>query len=386
MRKVLLWIGWSYVGCFILWLVLRFVFSDRLWSLLLVNAIADSIFVPLSILLIASLLFRCWRLLLGLSIPTIAFSLLIAAPFLPFFANAQLKNSPPLLSNINAADTLFVCGRDEVFALKLTPNNGKPVKIWSWRAATSPGLPKLMVSKFATTDECKPIEQGRKVLITSSTNGVALVDQTAGKTLFYGSVPGTHSADLLPNDRIAVAGADSPIGGHTLVLFDLKVSDRPLWKTELYSGHGVYWDKTRRSLWALGRYELRQYELDRWESPAPELKLKQSFPLPSPGGHDLAPTPGRSTLLITTDTDVLLFDLQLNTFTSEPIIKQLALVKSVDVHPVTNRLAYIQAEGGNWWSSRIHFLEPKQSEPKQSETKQTTLLPGERLYKARWVY
>ncbi|MCY7324306.1 MAG: hypothetical protein LH660_21515 [Phormidesmis sp. CAN_BIN36] len=58
--------------------------------------------------------------------------------------------------------------------------------------------------------------------------------------MFYGSVPGAHSADLLPNDRIAVAGADSPIGGHTLVLFDLKVSDRPLWKTELYSGHGVY--------------------------------------------------------------------------------------------------------------------------------------------------
>lgn len=338
------------------------------------------IFVSLSILLVASLSFRCWRLLLALSIPTIAFGVLVTAPLLPLFANAQSKNSLPLSSNISAADTLFVCGRDEVFALKLTSNN-ESAKIWSWQAATSPGLPKLMVTEFATTDECKPIEQGRKVLITSSTNGVALVEQTAGKTLFYGSVPGAHSADLLPNGRIAVAGADSPIGGHTIVLFDLKVSDRPLWKTELYSGHGVYWDKTRKVLWALGRYELRQYELDKWESQAPELKLKHSFPLPSPGGHDLSPMPDRSTLLVTTDTDVVLFNLQSNTFTSEPRMKQLALVKSIDVHPVTNRLAYIQAEGGNWWSSRIHFLEPKQSKPKQ-----TTLLQGERLYKARWIY
>ncbi len=376
MHKFLLWMGWSYLGAFILWLILRLVFCDRLWAILLVNAIADFLFVPLPVLLITTLLIQRWRLLVGLSIPVIAFGVLTGAPSLPTLANAQSENTLLPSSPISTADTLFVCGGAEVFALKLTPNSEKPAKIWSWRAAASPGLPRLMMTKFATTDDCKPIEQGRKVLITSSTNGVALVEQATGRTLFYGSVPGAHSADLLPNDRVIVAGADSPVGGHTLVLFDLNASDRPVWKTEFYSGHGVYWDNVHNVLWVLGRYELRQYELSNWQSKSPRLRLRQSFPLPSPGGHDLSPTPDRSALFITTDTDVILFGLQSKTFMSEPRMKRLALVKSIDVHPVTNRLAYIQAEGGHWWSSRIHFLEPKQ----------ITLLPEERLYKARWVY
>ncbi|PSB23589.1 DUF6528 family protein [Stenomitos frigidus] len=380
MRKFLFWIGWSYVGFSILWLILRLGFSDHLWSLLLVNATADYLFVPLPVLLVASLLHQRWQLLLGLSIPVITFGVLVGAPSLPPFANAQEKNVIPLSNHIDTADTLFVCGWDEVFALKLTSDAEKPAKIWSWKAATSPGLPKLMVTKFATTDECKPIEQGRKVLITSSTNGVALVEQATGKALFYASVPGAHSADLLPNNRIVVAGADSPIGGHTLQLFDANTSARPLWKTELYSGHGVYWDQAHTVLWALGRYELRQYELVRWESKLPELRLKQSFLLPSPGGHDLSPNFDRSTLFITTDTDVVLFDLQSNTFISESRMNRLTLVKSISVHPVTKRLAYVQAEGGHWWSSRIHLLESK-----QSKAEQTILLKGERLYKARWI-
>jgi hypothetical protein len=381
MRRFLLWIGWSYVGFFIVWLVLRLTFRKQIWALLLVNASADYLFVPLPILLIATLLVRQWRLLLGLGIPAIAFGLLVGIPALLPFTNTQPKNTIPLFSQIGTADALFVCGWDEVFVLKLTPNAEKPAKVWSWRAATSRGLPKLMSTKFATTDECKAIEQGRKVLITSSTNGVALVEQSTGRTLFYASVPGAHSAELLPSGRVVATGSDSLIGGHTLELFDVNTSNRPLWKTELYSGHGVYWDQVHKVLWALGRYELRQYELAKWESKLPELKLRQSFPLPSPGGHDLSPAPDQSSLYITTDTDVVLFDLRSNSFRSDPRMKQLAFVKSVDVHPVTNRLAYVQAEGGYWWSSRIHFLEPD-----QAKASQTIALEGERLYKARWIY
>jgi Family of unknown function (DUF6528) len=380
MRRFLGWIGWSYIGFFIVWLVLRSLLRNYLWALLLVNAVVDYLFVPLPILLIASLLFRRWRLLLGLGIPAIAFGLLVGIPSLFPFPEAQ-KNTIPLPSQIGTAEALLVCGSDEVFALKLTPNPEKPAKVWSWRAATSPNLPKLITTKFATTDECKPIEQGRKVLITSSTNGVALVEQVTGRTLFYASVSGAHSAELLPSDRVVVTGSESLIGGHTLELFDVNTSNRPLWKTELYSGHGVYWDQVHKVLWALGRYELRQYELARWESKTPELKLRQSFPLPSPGGHDLSPASDQSALYITTDTDVVLFDLQSNLFSSDPRMKQLALVKSIDVHPVTKRLAYVQAEGGHWWSSRIHVLEPD-----QAKASQTILLAGERLYKARWIH
>ena len=377
MRKLplILWLGWGYVGAFILWSILRLVFFDRLWALLLVNTVADYLFVPLPVLLVASLLRRCWRLLLGLSIPAIAFVVIVAAPLSPIFADAQQRPEHLSVSSINTSNTLFICGWDEVFALMLASQDEKPVKVWSWRAANSPGLPKLMVTKFATTDECKPVNRGHQVLITSSTNGVALVEQSDGRTLFYASVPGAHSAELLPNDRVAVAGADSPFGGHTLALFDLKHSERRLWKTKLYSGHGVYWDKIHEVLWALGRNELREYELVDWESESPGLRLKHSFPLPSLGGHNLSPTPDRSALFVTTDTDVLLFDLQSNMFSSKLRMNRMAVVKSIDVHPVTKRLVYIQAEGGHWWSSHLHLLEPKQ----------TILLEGH-LYKARWVY
>jgi hypothetical protein len=237
-------------------------------------------------------------------------------------------------------------------------------------------MPPLMVTKFATTDECKPLDSGSKILITSSTNGVALVEQTTGKTLFYASVPGAHSADRLPRDRLAIAGAESPLGGHTLELYDLKQSGRRLWQAVLYSGHGVYYDASRNVVWALGRYELREYTLVDWESDAPSLMLKRSFSLPSPGGHDLSPTPDRKALLVTTDTDVVVFDLQSNQFTQEPRLARQPLVKGVDIHPITQRVVYIQAGGGKWWSSQLQFLNPKQ----------TLSLDNERLYKARWLY
>lgn len=375
------WVGWAYIGISILWLVLRSLFPDRAWVLLLASTTIDWGLVLWPILFIASVFSRQWKLSLGLSIPAIVLGLLLGGPSLPAFARDQAQNTIPASDPVSPTDTLFVCGWDEVFALQLGPNAATPTKIWSWQAATSPGLPKRMVPRFAATDECKPIDQGRRVLITSSTSGVALVEQATGQTLFYASVPGAHSAEVLPGNRLVATGSDNLLGGGTLEVFDLNRSDRPLWKTRLYSGHGVYWDGAHKTLWALSRYELRQYELDRWESQSPRLRLRKTFYLPSPGGHGFTPTVDRSALLITTDTDVVLFDLELNTFKSEPSLRGLALVKSVDVHPVTGRLAYVQADSGYWWSSRIHLLEPE-----RSQAKQTIVLKGEQLYKARWIY
>jgi len=91
---------------------------------------------------------------------------------------------------------LIVCGWDEVYILDL---NRRPVqKVWNWKASHSPGLPGSMRTKFRTTDECKSLDGGRRILITASSDGVALVDRATGKTLFYASVGGAHSAEMLP--------------------------------------------------------------------------------------------------------------------------------------------------------------------------------------------
>ena len=50
-------------------------------------------------------------------------------------------------------------------------------------------------------------------------------------------------------------------------------------------------------------------------------------------------------------------------------------VKSAVIHPTTGRLAYTEAETPEWWTSRIRFRHPDGE----------VHLPGERLYKIRWV-
>ena len=141
----------------------------------------------------------------------------------------------------------IVCGWDEVFILEMAQQ--APPKVWSWKAAERPELPAEMKSKFKTTDECKPVNNGSQILITSSSDGIALVNRAGGKVLFYGSAGGAHSAEMLPGGRIAAAASTSknPLA-NSLVLFDVKKSGQPLFLTELVSGHGVVWDEEREVL------------------------------------------------------------------------------------------------------------------------------------------
>ena len=82
------------------------------------------------------------------------------------------------LSVVAGADELILCGGDEVFILEVpAPNNGPPVKIWSWQARNCGELPAYLKDSFRTTDDCKPIDGGRAVLITSSGGAVALVER-----------------------------------------------------------------------------------------------------------------------------------------------------------------------------------------------------------------
>src|SRR5688572_23941843 len=100
---------------------------------------------------------------------------------------------------------LIVCGADEVFILDL--QGSAPEKVWSWRAADRPELPEPFRKKFGSTDECKPVDGGRKILIASSGGAVALVERSSGKVLFYAAVPNAHSVELLPGNRAVAASS-----------------------------------------------------------------------------------------------------------------------------------------------------------------------------------
>lgn len=114
-----------------------------------------------------------------------------------------------------AGGELLVCGWDEVYILNVETG----AKSFSWKAADRPDLPASYKDKFRTTDDCKAVS-GNRILITASSDGIALVDRRSGKTIFWGICANVHSADLLPGDRIAVACSTREKGGNRLAIFD----------------------------------------------------------------------------------------------------------------------------------------------------------------------
>lgn len=273
---------------------------------------------------------------------------------------------------------LIVCGREKVFILDLNTRDaqGTPKTIWSWRATDRPELPPAYRPLFRSTDDCKSVDGGRRILITSSGGAVALVERGDGRVVFYGRAHNAHSADLLPNGRIAVAASRDPQGvkGDALILFDIAQSDRELWRTELTSGHGVVWDHARQVVWALSDREVRSYQLVDWDGPTPSLKRVATIALPESGGHDLYPIPGTALLSVTTSTHCWVLDRDTRKLAPHPALADRAGIKSIAVHPLTAQIAFTEAEPPNWWTTRIQFLRPAE----------TCSVPGEQFYKVRW--
>lgn len=284
-----------------------------------------------------------------------------------------------LLASANAAETasspLLLCGMSEVFLIDVTAaEKGTFKKLWSWRAKDRQDLPEAQRGRFGTTDDCKPVDGGKKVLISSSSSGCALVEYPSGNVLWHGHVQSAHSLELLPSERVVVAGSTGG-SGNRLVVFDIARSDQPLHETPLPSGHGVVWDESRKCLWALGLKELRRYELKDWESSKPSLVMQASHALPDEDGHDLLAVPGSPDLIVSTHSHVYLFDRDKLAFRPHPDLGDKALVKSVSIHPTTGRTVFIQASDKAWWSGLIRF----QSPPGEITP------PNEKLYKARWM-
>jgi len=276
----------------------------------------------------------------------------------------------------SARAELILCGWDEVFILGLShAADSTPGKLWSWKAADCANLPDSMKSRFATTDECKALEGGSRILITSSSNGVALVERASGRALFYALAPNAHSAEILPGERIAVAASHrAGGGGDRLIVFDPGAPGKELCSCDLPWGHGLVWDEQRELLWALADKDIRVFELKNWDSENPSLERVDLIELPESGGHDFSPVPESSKIALSTSNHCWLFDRLTRTFEPHPELAEKSSVKCISYNPSTGQLAWVQAEGENWWAERVRFLHPEH----------TLQLPGRRLYKARW--
>lgn len=275
----------------------------------------------------------------------------------------------------SAQPEIVVCGWDEVFVLRLKADGGAE-KVWSWRADDLSGLPDSMCAKFATTDDCKPVDGGRRIVITSSSEGVAVVERASGRATFFATVANAHSAELLPGGMLAVAASHSESGaGDRLIIYDLSSPGRELVAYPLPWGHGVVWDDTRKLLYALADSDIRIYKIEYENGMFKRLSRQALIALPEGMGHELQPVPGTSFLSVSTTHHCWLFDRENWNISPHPVLADSADVKSISVNPSSGRLAWTRAEGADWWTAIIRM----------QNTPATVELPGERLYKVRWM-
>jgi len=293
--------------------------------------------------------------------------LLIFAPIFFFFS------SPTCIQKNNITE-LIVCGDTAVYILDYNKTKDSiPHITWHWSAVDS-DLPEGFKENMRTTDECKPVNEGKQILITSSGGGIVLVDRKTKSSIFYAHLVNAHSAELLPNNRIAAAGSTGK-NGNCINIYNLHVSDSIIYSDSLYSPHGVVWDDDKQILYALGYDEFRMYSLQNWNSPSPGIELIKKIIIPGISGHDLNATPDKDQLILTENNSTWLFNKKAETFKEYLPLAEYSRVKSVDFHPATNQLVFIKAEE-EWWSNNIHFINPTKK-----------LYIGEtRIYKVRWNY
>ena len=270
-------------------------------------------------------------------------------------------------------EEIVACGDDQVLIIDKSVSDSTDVTVtWRWKVSEAIDLPADYQKYMIPPDECKPVDDNSKILVTSSGGGVVLIDRESKKSIFYAHVPNAHSAELLPGNRIVVALSTAE-EGNRIELFNINQPDKVIFKDSLYSGHGVVWMPGMERLYALGYDELRSYSLKDWNSESPVLILENRWKLPDYGGHDLSAISNNS-LVLSTQFNVWVFETSAGQFTPFKLLEGVKNVKSVNYNRETGNLVYTIGEI-SWWTHNIYCNNPDK----------TIILPDLNLYKARVI-
>ena len=275
---------------------------------------------------------------------------------------------------------IYACGQDRIYRLDTgSSTNGKANILWTWlKSETIGDIPDDIIKSNAPVNDCKPKNNNNWVLVTDG-YAVILLENATKKALFYAHTPNSHSSELLPNNRIAVALSITE-KGNAIEIYDIDKSDQVLFRDTLYGCHGVVWINERERLYVLGTNELREYSLEKWMSSSPRLKLEASWELPTNHGHDLYSV-SNNKLLVTTAASVYEFELHQKTFSSFKPLETVNDVKSVYYNEKTNQLIYTMAEPDqytkeeSWWTENIYIRNPDRK----------ITIPKFRMYKVRAI-
>lgn len=253
--------------------------------------------------------------------------------------------------------------------------------LWRWDPAKDPSLTPAMAKSFGSIDECKPVDDGRTILVNASYGGIAAVDVASCRALWYACLPnsgeGPHSLDLLPDGRIVVAhstGVDAlqiiDLNGHS---FDTELQ-KVVVAQPLRGAHGVVWDAARKSLFALGYTNILELA---YHPEAMTLELLHRWDYADSCGdafgHDLVPD-GCGGYFFSNHTGVWDFSPETGKFVS---VLPMANVKSFSRDAEKGDLLAIPRE--RWWTDRMLV--------RGCDAALRTIGPfaGARFYKARWM-
>ncbi|MFJ3162142.1 DUF6528 family protein [Streptomyces kanasensis] len=256
--------------------------------------------------------------------------------------------------------------------------------------------------------------RGRTYVLTTASYGFAAVVAYPSGDRYWARAlaPGTlrvnpHSAELLPDGSVAVAGST----GGLVRLYAPPPGDASA-DFALPDAHGLQWDGRRGVLWALGGDRLVALRAGTVGG-RPRLRPVDEVRLPEPGGHDLgqvARDPDR--LWVSTGTAVYQYVKSRRAFVRDypgaPAVSR-ARVKAVGDDPLTGQVLSTVPEPGlaeDWWTTGVTVHRPGPAAPEgpagpavpppgglgrspggsegAGESTGAYRLAGGGIYKARW--
>jgi hypothetical protein len=264
--------------------------------------------------------------------------------------------------------SFLVCGDSKLLLVDYAgSSSGEPAIIWTWDGQKASDLPESFRSrKFNTMDDCKPVNSGKQVLVSSSSGAIALLDAKDQKVLFYAAVPNAHSIELLPGNLIAAA-ASTHAQGNKIMLFDVTQPEKAISEDSLYSAHGTVWHEETQRLYTLGYDVLRIYQIADGQ-----LVRDQEWKIPGESGHDLSMAADGKSFFVTEHTGTWRFDLESKEFTKIPDFPDAENIKSVGENKSGQFIYTVPEE--SWWTFHVSFHKPSHQ----------VAFPDIKVYKARW--
>lgn len=278
---------------------------------------------------------------------------------------------------------LVFCGDNHVFVINadLAKETYKEGILWSLDVKTLASGLGLAANRCDHLDDCKFVDNGTKLLLTSSYGWCALLDYPTGNMLFHTTqVPNAHSAEYIPGGYVAVATSTGTTDLHNRVqLYSIDKSEQILASADLYSGHGLVWDYSRNVLYGAGGDVVKVFDVTLGESPV--IALKKTIKAPKNGIHDLMRV-DNSTLTVAGD-HAYLFNVDTELFTEMTLFSGSASIKSLNYNGETGEIWYTDAtipEGSESWSSqKIRYSTNKDG----SSADRIIKVPDMDMYKVR---